>query len=247
MTTAAQAQIVTKTIDYEHNGVKLAGTLAWNDSVRERRPGILVAHEWVGHGPFSIEKAKQLAREGYVAFALDMYGKGVYAANPQQAARLAGAVKKDRSLMRGRAQAALDVLKQQPQVDPRQTGAIGFCFGGTTVLELARSGADLNGVVSFHGALETPMPAEQGKVRAKILALHGADDPFVKQDEVDQFITEMKAAKANWELVEYSGAVHGYTNRAAGSDNSKGTAYNEQADRRSYLAMKNFFSEVFGR
>jgi dienelactone hydrolase len=244
---SVQAQVVSKTIDYEYQGVKLAGTLVWNDSIRERRPGILVAHDWMGHGPFALDKAKQIAREGYVAFAVDMYGKGVYAEDTQQASQLAGAVKKDRALMRGRIAAALDVLKQQPQVDTQRTGAIGFCFGGTTALELARSGAEITAVVSFHGGLETPMRAEPGKVRAKILVLHGADDPFVAPEEVAAFEKEMKAAKASWQLVMYGGAVHSFTQRNAGSDNSKGVAYNEQADRRSFQAMKNFFDEVFGR
>jgi dienelactone hydrolase len=238
-------QIVTKTIEYDHNGTKLAGTLAWNDSVRDRRPGILVAHEWMGHGQFSIDKAKQLAREGYVAFALDMYGKGIYAKDVQEASQRAGVIKNDRPLMRGRVRAALDVLRQQSQVDPQQIGAIGFCFGGTTVLELARSGANVNAVVSFHGGLQTPTPAEPGTVKAKILVLHGSDDPFVPPEEVDAFIKEMKHAKTDWELVAYGNTVHSFTNRSAGTDNSKGAAFNEQADRRSFLAMKNFFDEVF--
>jgi dienelactone hydrolase len=242
-----QAQVVSKTIEYEYQGTKLAGTMVWNDSIRERRPGILVAHDWMGHGPFALDKAKQLAREGYVTFAVDMYGKGVYAEDTQQASQLAGAIKKDRALMRGRIGAAFDVLKQQPQVDTQRTGAIGFCFGGTTALELARSGANVTAVVSFHGGLETSMKAEPGKVRAKILVLHGADDPYVPPEEVDAFEKEMKAAKANWELVMYGGTVHSFTQRSAGTDNSKGAAYNEQADRRSFLAMKNFFDEVFGK
>jgi dienelactone hydrolase len=244
---SAPAAVVTKTIDYECNGVQLSGTLAYDDSIQEKRPGILVIHDWMGHGPFSIEKAKQLAREGYVAFAGDMYGKGIYCKNVQDAAQRATAIKQDRALQRARVQAGLAVLKQQPQVDAARTGAIGFCFGGTSVLELARSGAEVSGVVSFHGGLETPMPAQPDAVHAKILALHGADDPFVPPAEVGNFEKEMKPAHCNWELVAYGNAVHSFTNKAAGTDNSKGAAYNEQADRRSYLAMQNFFREIFAQ
>jgi dienelactone hydrolase len=247
MNPSAKAEIITKQVDYEQGGVQFSGLLVYDDSVKEKRPGVLVIHDWMGHGPFAVEKAKQLAQEGYVAFAADMYGKGIYAKNAQEAAQRAGAIKQDRALMRGRVQAALDVLKKQEQVDSSRTAAIGFCFGGTTVLELARSGAEVTGVVSFHGGLETPMPAQPGQVRGKILALHGADDPFVPPAEVANFEKEMQNAKCNWELVAYGNAVHSFTNKAAGTDNSKGAAYNEQADRRSFQAMKDFFHELFGK
>ena len=242
-----RADVIIKTIDYEHQGVTLSGTLVYDDKLEGKCPGVLVVHDWMGHGPFGLERAKELATLGYVAFAVDMYGKGIYCKDAQEAAGRAGKLKADRSLMRSRIQAGLRVLKEQPQVDTTKTGAIGFCFGGTTALELARSGADVRGVVSFHGGLETFMPATPGKVTGKILALHGADDPFVPPSEVAAFEMEMKAAKCNWELVSYGNAVHSFTNKAAGTDNSKGAAYNEQANQRSMLAMKNFFREVFGR
>lgn len=242
-----RAEVITKVIDYDHAGTQLSGTLVYEDTVKEKRPGILVVHDWMGHGPFSIEKARQLASLGYVAFAVDMYGKGIYSKDAQEAAGRAGKLKADRPLLRSRIQAALEVLKSQPQVDTSKTGAIGFCFGGTTSLELARSGADVQAVVSFHGGLVTPLLAQPGKVKAKLLVLHGADDPFVPPAEVADFEKEMKEAKCNWELVSYGNTVHSFTNRAAGTDNSKGVAFNEQANQRSMLAMKNFFQEVFGK
>ena len=242
-----RAEVITKPIDYEHQGTTLSGTLVYDDKVEGKRPGVLVVHDWMGHGPFAIEKAKELAALGYVAFAVDMYGKGIYCKDAKEAAGRAGQLKADRPMLRGRILAAYEVLKNQPQVDASKIGAIGFCFGGTTSLELARSGADISGVVSFHGGLETALPAEPGKVKGKILALHGADDPFVPPNEVANFQKEMKAAKCNWELVAYGNAVHSFTNKAAGTDNSKGAAFNEQANERSMTAMKNFFREVFGK
>lgn len=241
----AMADIVTESIDYEYNGVKLTGTIAYDNKTEGKRPGVLVVHDWMGHGPFSIEKAKDLAKLGYTGFAIDMYGSGIVARNMQEAGKLAGAVKGDRQLMRGRAQAALDVLKKHPRVNPSKTAAIGFCFGGTTALELARSGAEISGVVSFHGGLETPVPAAPNTVKAKILVLHGADDPFVPVKEVNEFQKEMQSAKCNWELVAYGNAVHSFTNRAAGTDNSKGAAFNAQANDRSWDAMKRFFAELW--
>ncbi|MFT3881834.1 MAG: dienelactone hydrolase family protein [Gemmatales bacterium] len=245
--TMARADVITKPIDYDHQGTTLSGTLVYDDKVEGKRPGVLVVHDWMGHGPFAIDRARELAALGYVAFAVDMYGKDVKIKDGKEAAAQAGKIKGDRAFMRSRILAGLDVLKSQPQVDASKTGAMGFCFGGTTSLELARSGADISGVVSFHGGLETALPAEAGKVKGKILALHGADDPFVPPAEVANFEKEMKAAKCNWELVSYGNAVHSFTNKAAGTDNSKGAAYNEQANERSMAAMKNFWREVFGK
>lgn len=245
--TLLKADMITKSIDYDHDGVKLSGTLVYDDKLEGKRPGVLVVHDWMGHGPFGLEKAKEQATMGYVAFAVDMYGKGIYCKDVQEASGRAGKLKADRSLMRGRIQAAFKVMQDQSRVDPARIGAIGFCFGGTTALELARSGAQVAGVVSFHGGLETTMPARPGHVKCKILALHGADDPFVPPSEVANFEKEMKAAQCNWELVAYGNAVHSFTNPAAGTDNSKGTAYHEQTNQRSMAAMKNFFREVFGQ
>jgi dienelactone hydrolase len=180
-----------------------------------------------------------LAKLGYVAFAADIYGKGVRPTAPSDAAKTAGIYKNDRALLRARARAGLEELKKQKFVDPQRLAAIGFCFGGTTVLELARDGADLNGIVS------TPTPQDARNIKGKILALHGADDPFVKADEVAAFQDEMRKAAVDWQFVSYGNAVHSFTNIAAGNDNSKGAAYNEKADKRSWQAMKDFFAEVF--
>ena len=211
-------------------------------------PGILVAHDWTGYGPFPRERAEQLARLGYIAFALDMYGKGVHPKSPEEAGKLAGAFYKDPSLFRVRAQAALAELLKQPGVDPQRIGAIGFCFGGATVLELARSGADVKGIVTFHGSLKTSNPAKPGEIKAKeILVLHGSRDPLVAPAEVAGFMTEMNTARVPFRLVAYPNAVHAFTNPEAGSDPAKPTAYNPAAGEAAYGEMTAFFQRLFAR
>ena len=241
----AHAEVKTKTIAYKHGDVTLEGYLAYDDSAKGKRPGVLVVHEWTGHNPYARKRAEMLAKLGYVAFALDMYGKGVQAKDAKQAAAFAGKYKGDRKLMRARAAAGLDVLRKQPQVDTKRLAVMGYCFGGTTSLELARGGADLVGVVSFHGDLATPMPAKAGDIKGKVLVLHGADDPFVPPAQVAGLEEEMKKAGVNYEVDQYGGAVHSFTNPGAGNDNSKGAAYNEQADHRSWERMRGFFDEIF--
>ena len=240
----AQAAVTTEVVEYRDGDVVLEGYLAYDDSIRGKRPGILVAHEWNGHNQYVRKRAEQLARLGYVAFALDMYGKGVRAKDAKEAAALAGIYKGDRKLMRARAAAGLDVLRNRPETDPARLAAIGYCFGGTVVLELARSGADLVSVVSFHGGLDTPTPEDARNIKGKVLALQGADDPFVPVKQREAFQDEMRKGGVDWQFVTYGGAVHSFTNPEAGSDNSKGAAYNERADRRSWEAMKSFFAET---
>jgi dienelactone hydrolase len=246
-TSVASAGIHTEEIDYKHGDTLLQGYLAYDDAVTGKRPGVLIVHEWTGHNPYVRKRAEQLAALGYVAFALDMYGKGVLAKDAKEAAQKADVFKKDRSLMRARAAAGLEQLRKQERVDPKKVAAIGYCFGGTTVLELARGGADVAGVVSFHGALDTPTPADARNIKGKVLALHGADDPFVPLDQVTAFEKEMRDANVDWQLVKYGGAVHSFTNPGAGDNVKQGAAYNKAADERSWQAMKDFFNELFPR
>lgn len=239
------AKVQTKTIEYKQGDVVLQGYLAWDDAVSGKRPGIVVFHEWTGLGKYVQMRCEKLAALGYVAFGADIYGKGVRPANPQDAAATSGIYSKDRALMRARAQAGLDVLKSQPNVDVTRMAAIGYCFGGKCALELARSGAPIVGTVTFHGALDTPNPGDAKNIKGKVLALHGAADPFVTADQVAAFEKEMTDAGVDWELTKYSGAVHAFTNPDAGNDPSKGAAYNAEADARSWEAMKAFFAEIF--
>jgi dienelactone hydrolase len=244
-TSVSNAAMRTKIVEYKHGDAILEGYLAWDDAIQGRRPGVLVVHEWTGLGDYAQARAKKLAAMGYVAFAADMYGKGVRPRTPQEAAAQAGIYKKDRALMRARALAGLEVLRTNPLCDPKRVAAIGYCFGGIVVLEIARSGADIAGGVSFHGGLDTPTPQDAKNIKCKVLVLHGGDDPHVPRKDVEAFEDEMRAGRVDWQLVIYGGAVHSFTNPAAGNDNSKGAAYNAEAERRSWEAMKAFFGEVF--
>ncbi len=239
------AAVQTKVIEYKQGDQALEGYLAWDDAVTGPRPGVLVVHEWTGLGDYAKMRARKLAELGYVAFAADIYGKGIRPATPQEAGAQAGIYKKDFKLMRDRVRAGLDVLRREPLCDPKRVAAIGYCFGGTCVLELARSGADVAGVVSFHGGLATANPADAKNIRGKVLVLHGGDDPHVPPKEVEAFEDEMRSAGVDWQLVVYGGAVHAFTNPSSGADKSRGAAYNAAADRRSWEAMKAFFAEVF--
>lgn len=245
----ASAAVRTETVEYQQDGAVLEGYVAYDDSVKGPRPGVLVVHEWWGINDYIKRRTEQLAGLGYVAFAADIYGKGNRAKTREEAMALAGKFRggPDRSLLRSRANAGLAALKKHPLVDTKRVSAIGYCFGGTAVLELARSGADIAGVVSFHGGLGTPDPADAKNIRGKVLVLTGADDPSAKPDQVIAFEDEMRAAGVDWYLVTYANAVHGFTNPANGADNSRGVAYNEKADRRSWQEMKDFFFEIFNQ
>jgi dienelactone hydrolase len=243
----SSAAIKTEDLSYKQGDVELQGFLAYDDSIKDRRPGVMVIPEWWGLDNYQKMRAQELAKLGYVAFAADMYGKGKVTEDPKQAGQWAGEVKGNRQLMRDRANAALDVLKKNEHVDPSKLAAIGYCFGGTGVLEMARGGADVAGVVSFHGALDAQPGMEAKSVKPKVLILHGADDPTVSEAQVAGVQKEMKAAKANWEMVFYSGAVHGFTNPKNGAGAMGGAvAYNETADKRSWQRMQEFFKELFG-
>jgi dienelactone hydrolase len=246
MAATAPAAVQTKAIEYKDGDVTLEGYLAWDDALTGKRPGVLVVHEWYGLNDYPKMRARQLAELGYVAFAVDMYGKGVVAKTADEARELSGKFRgADRVMMRRRATAGLEVLLKQESVDPKRVAAIGYCFGGTTVLELARTGADIAGVVSFHGGLDTPDPADARKIKAKVLVLTGAADPSVPPAQVEAFEKAMNEAHVDWYLTSYGSAVHAFTNPASGNDPSKGAAYNAEADRRSWQAMKDFFAEIF--
>jgi dienelactone hydrolase len=241
----AFAQVQTSVVQYNDNGTALEGYLAFKKGTTGKQPGVLLVHDWMGLNQYYRDLTRRLAEPGYVAFAADIYGKGVRPKDSTSAAEEANKYKSDRLLMRQRIRVALEGLKKNSNVDPARVAAIGYCFGGTVVLELARSGADISGVASFHGGLDTPTPEDAKNVKARILALHGADDPFVPPQQVAAFQDEMRKGGVDWQMIYYGNAVHSFTVPAAGGDRAKGTAYDEKADRRSWEAMESFFKEVF--
>jgi len=241
----AMAKIKTESVQYKDGDTVLEGYLAYDDSLAGKRPGILVCHEWWGLVDYPKHRAEQLAGLGYVAFALDMYGKGVTAKTPDEAKTLATAIYSNRPLMRHRAQAGLEILKNHPLVDTKRLAAIGYCFGGACALELARSGADIAGVVTFHSSLSTPNPDDSKAIKGKVLVCTGADDPNVKATDVTAFEDEMRKASVDYQVNVYGDAVHGFTNPSATGPKSGGYAYNASADKRSWEAMQAFFNQVF--
>ncbi|MFZ1072217.1 MAG: dienelactone hydrolase family protein [Verrucomicrobiia bacterium] len=240
-----RAAIHTETVEYKQGDATLEGFVAYDDAIQGKRPGVLVVHQWMGLTDYEKHRAEMLARLGYVAFCADIYGKGVHPQNTAEAGAQAGKYKNDRQLLRARVNAGLDALRQQPLADPDRIAAIGYCFGGTTVLELARSGADIGGVVCFHGGLDAPNPDDGKNIKCKVLVCHGADDPFSSPQDIAALEDEMRKGGVDWQLIKYGGAVHSFTQPMAGNDNSKGAAYNEKADKRSWEAMKQFFAEIF--
>lgn len=241
------AEVKTKVVEYKDGDTVLEGFVAWDSAAAGKStPGVLVVHQWMGLTDYEKGRCKQLAELGYVAFALDIYGKGTRPANVQEAGKQSGVYKKDRDLYRRRLNLGLAQLLGLENVAKNRIAAIGYCFGGTGAIELARSGADIQGVVSFHGGLDSPSPSDGKKIKAKLLICHGADDPFVPAADIAAFQAELNAAKVDWQMINYSGAVHSFTQPMAGNDNSRGAAYNELADKRSWIAMRDFFGELFG-
>ncbi|MFI8580886.1 dienelactone hydrolase family protein [Ectopseudomonas khazarica] len=242
----ADAAVVAKAVPYEIDGEAFEGVLLYDDSVTTPRPGLLAIPNWMGVNDDTVAKAARAAGSRYVVFLADMYGKAVRPSNADEARAAATSVRADRALMRRRAQAAVEVLKAQGDevaLDTRKLGAIGFCFGGGAVLELARSGAPLQGFVSFHGNLDTPNPADAKNIQAPVLVLHGADDPAVPQAQVDGFVAEMKAAGVDWQLVSYGGAVHSFTDPKANVPGRN--HYHPVVAARAFKAMNDLFDEVF--
>ncbi|MBK1987348.1 dienelactone hydrolase family protein [Sphaerospermopsis aphanizomenoides BCCUSP55] len=242
--TEVLAAIRTKNIEYKQGSTVLEGYLAYDDAIKGKRPGVLVVHEWNGLQSYAKKRTEQLAKLGYVAFAADIYGKGVRPKNSQESGAQAKIYRDNRKLLRDRVNAGLQVLQKNPLTDPKRIAAIGYCFGGGTVLELARSGANIAGVVSFHGNLDTPNPEDAKNIKAKVLVLHGADDPFVPQEQLQGFENEMRQANVDWQLISYGGVVHAFTNPVYKGE-IKGALYNKNADQRSWQAMRQFFAEIF--
>lgn len=245
--TAAQAAVVTQEIDYKANGAPMKGYLAYDDKIKGKRPGVLVVHEWWGLNDYARKRARMLAELGYTALALDMYGDGKQAHHPEDANKFSSELMKNHDAARARFNAAYTVLADQPTVDPQRIAAIGYCLGGTVVLEMARSGADLKGVASFHGNLATSHPAQPGAVKAKVLVLTGGADPFVPPEQIEQFKQEMAAASVDYRLIVYPDAKHSFTNPGAdkfGKEFNIPLAYNKAADETSWKEMQDFFKQV---
>ncbi|MFP3873431.1 MAG: dienelactone hydrolase family protein [Thiohalophilus sp.] len=244
----ASAAIKTETLTYRDNNTEMKGYIAYDDSMEGERPGVLVVHEWWGHNEYPRERARMLAEEGYVAFALDMYGDGKTADHPDTAGKFAGEVRKNMEVAESRFRAALKQLKKHPLTDADDIAAIGYCFGGGVVLEMARRGVDIDGVASFHGSLETDSPAKPGDVKARIRVYNGAADPFVKPEAIESFKQEMDAADADYRFINYPDAKHSFTNPGADENGKKfelPLAYNKEADKKSWQSMLEFFGEIF--
>jgi dienelactone hydrolase len=235
--------IQTRAIEYSHNDVTLEGLLAFDDAWTEPRPAVMVSPAWAGRDAFACGKARALAELGYVGFALDMYGKGIIGSGPEENAKLMGVFMQDRVLLQARQQAALATVRQQPEVDATRVAAMGFCFGGLCVLDLARTGADVRGVASFHALLNPPGNTDGIKIRAKVLVMHGYDDPMAPPDQLLAVANELTLAEADWQIHAYGNTVHSFTNPAA-NDPGFGTVYKESANRRSWQALQNFLAEV---
>ncbi|WNG27114.1 dienelactone hydrolase family protein [Cystobacter fuscus] len=244
----AAARPVQKPVVYELEGTKFEGVLVYDDSVKTPRPGLVLVPNWLGVNEPNLKQAALVAGMQYIVFVTDLYGQAVRPKNPDEAGKVSGVLKRDRDLMRARVNRALDVLRAEGKavgLDAKKLGAVGFCLGGTAVLEMARSGVPVAGVVSFHGGLDAPLPATEGAITAKVLVLHGAEDPQVPPAEVKGFEEEMRKAKADWELVSYGGAVHSFTIVEANTPGK--VQYDAKVARRAYLAMNDFLAEVFAK
>jgi dienelactone hydrolase len=245
---SAQAAIKGESVEYKSNGTVHQGYLVYDDASTTKRPGVLVIHEWWGHNEHARNSARKLVEAGYVALALDMYGDGKQAHHPEDAGKFSGEVRKNPQLMKSRFEAGMKLLQKQSRVDAKRVAAIGYCFGGSVVLEMARTGENLRGVASFHGSLGTGNPAKPGKVKAKVLVMNGAEDPFVPAEQIAAFKKEMEAAKVNYKFVNYPGAKHSFTNPDADANGAKfklPLAYNAKVDQESWAELQSFLKGVF--
>ncbi|MEE9238950.1 MAG: dienelactone hydrolase family protein [Thermodesulfobacteriota bacterium] len=242
------AEIKTQDVNYSANGTSLKGYLVYDDSIEGKRPGVIIVHEWWGHNDYARKRAEMIAELGYVALAVDMYGDGKTADHPDDAKKFMTEAFSNMELFSKKFNAGVDLLKKQPQTDPEHIAAIGYCFGGATVLGMARAGVDLDGVVSFHGMLATETPAQKGVVKAKVLAFHGGDDPFVPQEQADAFKKEMTDAGVDFQFIVFPGVKHSFTNPGAtvvGEKFELPLVYNEDADKKSWAQMQVFLKTVF--
>ena len=247
LTGTASAAVKTQVVDYKFDGITLKGFLAFDEAVKEKRPGILLVHEWWGLNDYAKKRAEMLAELGYVAFCADMYGDGKTTEHPKEASTMAATVRKNVDIWRGRAEAALKLLKERPEVDAKKTAAIGYCFGGSTALQLALAGNDLSAVVSFHGALPTPSVDDAKKITCKVLICHGADDAFIPEANIKKFRSSLDEAKVSYQFESYPDAVHSFTVKGIDDKGVKGLAYNEAADKKSWEQMQTLFKDVFGK
>ncbi len=236
--------IQTRLIDYVDGDTVLEGLLAWDDSVDGPRPGVLVSHAWGGRSPLEDAKACDVAELGYAAFALNLYGKGVLGSGPDENASLMQPFLDDRAMLQSRLILSLNAMREQPEVDESRTAAIGFCFGGLCVLDIARSGEAIDGVVSFHGLFGRPGNTGDNSIKAKVLVLHGWDDPMATPEDVVALAAELTSMSADWQLHGYGNTMHAFTNPQADNPDF-GTVYNAAADRRSWTAMQNFLAELW--
>jgi dienelactone hydrolase len=246
----AEPKIVGKDVAYSAQGIEMKGYLAYDKNIKGKRPAVLVVHEWWGLNDYARKRARMLAELGYTALAVDMYGEGKVAKHPDDAGKFSSELMKNFDVGKARFIAAMDFIKEQPTVDPARLAAIGYCFGGGIVLNMARQGIDIKGVASFHGSLTAVKPAQPGSVKAKILVLHGADDKFVTKEQIDSFKNEMKTAGADFKFRSYPGAVHSFTNPEAdelGKKYNIPIAYNRAADKKSWEELKKFLRQIFRR
>jgi dienelactone hydrolase len=247
VTQFAFAKVVKEEFEYKDGKAKLKGFIAYDDSIKGKRPGVIVVHEWWGHNEYARKRATMLAKLGYTAIALDMYGDGKLAKHPKDAKKFSGEIFANMDLMKSRFNAALTKLKKHKTVNDKKIAAVGYCFGGAVVLHMARSGIDLKGIVSIHGHLKTKAPAKAGQIKAKILVIHGMADPVIPAKDVEAFKNEMKVAKVDMTFKAYKDAKHAFTNPGATEVGKKfklPIAYNEQADKQSWEDMKKFLKDV---
>lgn len=244
ITAISNAEIKKEVVEYKLGNSTFEGYLVYDDAFEGPRPTVLIVHQWMGLSDHEKLSAEKLAESGYVAFAIDVFGKGIRPQNTDEAGKLATQLKSDTALFRQRQKAALEYISKNKRVNKKAIVVMGYCMGGTGALEAARAGFKLAGAVSFHGGLSTKMPSEAKNIKSKLLVLHGAIDPLVPQKEVDSFLKEMNDAKVDYQFIAYSGAVHAFTQKGAGNDPTKGFAYDKRADTRSWAALMAFLDEV---